>query len=187
MLQVDSPRFCNCCATTKSASEFYPSYKTQCRACLKRKAAPKRAAKLAYLVEWRAMNPDAAKEWYRSNRDSKRKYNAVYYSERREHERRRYDAWARANPGKVNSLIARRTAAKMRQTPAWADHHAIVSIYERAAELTRLTGIRHEVDHIIPLQGATVCGLHWEANLQILTKTENLRKWNRLLPEYAPC
>ncbi|MFP5434219.1 MAG: HNH endonuclease signature motif containing protein [Alphaproteobacteria bacterium] len=62
----------------------------------------------------------------------------------------------------------------------WANQEAIRAIYAEAALLTDTTGVRHEVDHIYPLQGKFVCGLHCEANLQILTKTENIRKHNRM-------
>lgn len=49
----------------------------------------------------------------------------------------------------------------------------------QAARLTRRTGIVHEVDHIVPLQGENVCGLHVETNLRVITKAANREKSNR--------
>jgi hypothetical protein len=176
-------RYCNSCNTAKPLNQFYPSYRTQCKVCLKTKALPKRDERLKYLAAWRAANPDAAKVWYANNRPRKRAYNTRLYAENRTVERRRYDAWRKENPGKVNALIAKRNAAKRRQTPAWANQDAMQAVYIKAAAISRESGVRHDVDHVIPLQGKAVCGLHCEANLQILTKVENVRKWNRLLTE----
>jgi 5-methylcytosine-specific restriction endonuclease McrA len=58
---------------------------------------------------------------------------------------------------------------------------AVVQIYAEARRLTDATGIMHHVDHIIPLHGRLVSGLHVENNLQILTAHDNLRKGNRVL------
>ena len=63
--------------------------------------------------------------------------------------------------------------------PPWADDAAIRAIYAEARRLTAATGVQHEVDHVIPLLGARVSGLHVETNLQILTRDANKRKLNR--------
>lgn len=80
----------------------------------------------------------------------------------------------------MNALIAKRTSAKKRAVPAWANKAAIRAFYAEAARLTAATGVRHEVDHVFPLQGDLVCGLHWEKNLRIATRSENAKKKNRM-------
>lgn len=78
----------------------------------------------------------------------------------------------------VRHHSAKRRVARLRRTAAWADQSAIRAIYERARALSIETGVPHHVDHEIPLQGRLVSGLHVEANLQILTGSENSRKRN---------
>ncbi len=73
---------------------------------------------------------------------------------------------------------AQRKAAKLLRTPAWADKEAIRAVYALARKRTVKTGIPHHVDHVIPLQGETVSGLHVDGNLRIITATENIRKKN---------
>jgi hypothetical protein len=77
---------------------------------------------------------------------------------------------------------AKRKAAKLRRTPKWADLDAIRKVYARARSMTRKTGVPHVVDHIVPLQGRQVSGLHVQWNLQILTAAENSHKHNRFHP-----
>lgn len=66
-----------------------------------------------------------------------------------------------------------------RQIPQWANIDAIRSLYELAQQLTDNTGVAHVVDHIIPLRGKLVSGLHVETNLQILRHVENATKSNK--------
>lgn len=65
------------------------------------------------------------------------------------------------------------------QTPSWANLDAIRDIYRQCREVTRRTGVPHHVDHIVPIKGRLVLGLHVENNLRIIPATENIRKRNR--------
>lgn len=67
----------------------------------------------------------------------------------------------------------------LQHTPLWADLDKISKIYKLRTKMTRENGIWYHVDHIIPLRGKNVCGLHVENNLQIITKKENYKKGNR--------
>lgn len=65
-----------------------------------------------------------------------------------------------------------------RATPEWADREAIAEIYNIAVRRTRKTGVKHSVDHDIPLRGKYVCGLHIAENLRVMVATENCTKGN---------
>lgn len=85
------------------------------------------------------------------------------------------------NKGYYNAKMAKRRAAKMLRTVSWADLEAINDKYNTARYMTELTGVQYHVDHIIPLQGETVSGLHVEYNLRVVTARENLSKGNLLI------
>jgi 5-methylcytosine-specific restriction endonuclease McrA len=90
--------------------------------------------------------------------------------------------WAEKNPHKVSFASSKRRSAKLNRTPSWLtkdDLKQIAEIYKEANRLTKETNISHHVDHIVPLQGRNVSGLHVPANLQILTATDNIRKSNK--------
>lgn len=110
---------------------------------------------------------EARREFYRSNPDARARfdeYQERYYKENR------HRFLARRN---------KRIAATLQAIPKWADLEAIRNIYKAAAEISAKTGIRHAVDHIVPLQGRMVCGLHVENNLQVIPEKENLKKFNK--------
>lgn len=83
------------------------------------------------------------------------------------------------DPVKLHVAKAKYRAAKRQACPPWVDkeHMArIHAIYKLRREVSEQTGITHEVDHIVPLQGKTVCGLHVWWNLRVIPKQENNRR-----------
>jgi 5-methylcytosine-specific restriction endonuclease McrA len=92
-------------------------------------------------------------------------------------------AWKARNPDYVQLGVNVRRRRLRNASPPWltAEHKLqIREMYLAARRLTRDTGIKHVVDHIIPLRSEVVCGLHVPWNLQILTHIENSSKSNRL-------
>lgn len=63
-------------------------------------------------------------------------------------------------------------------TPLWADHKTIYEIYEQAKSLSVLLGERYDVDHIIPIKGKSVSGLHVHQNLRLMLAIDNRSKSN---------
>ena len=160
---------CFKCGVDKPITEFSTNgagkYKKRCKPCrtadelerFSRKSPAERQARFRYLAEWVKRNPDKYREYARRTR--------------------------KANPETYRLKVQLRRRRHRSATPAWADKRAIAALYRKAAELTASTGIPHEVDHIVPLLSPLVCGLHCEANLQILPMVDNRRKNNRLWPD----
>jgi len=88
--------------------------------------------------------------------------------------------WRENNRGIKNASEARRNAKKLQATPEWSELDKIKIVYEKAQWLGTVTGLKYHVDHIIPLQGENVCGLHVWQNLQILEESLNCSKNNKM-------
>ena len=90
--------------------------------------------------------------------------------------------WFKNNAGIAKAKRARRRASMSNSTPNWLtdiQKAQIAEFYEIATALETQTGIKHHVDHIVPLKANCISGLHVPWNLQILTANENLSKGNR--------
>jgi hypothetical protein len=105
-------------------------------------------------------------QWVEANREKSREAKKRYFKK---------------NPHKWKVYCANRRAAKLKRTPSWLtpdDKWMIDEIYEFAERRTSITGIKWEVDHIIPLQGKNVSGFHVPMNLQVVPQKYNRSKGN---------
>ena len=147
---------------------------------------PNDPRKLAGVKAWGLANPEKVKA-------AKKKYAA----KNKEAVQARVDAWKVANPEKMDlarknwlknnkgihqAIVRKRQAGKINRTPAWLsefDKLKIKCIYSIAAMLTRENKEPWHVDHIIPLQGKMVSGLHVPSNLWFIRGSENCKKSNK--------
>ena len=110
---------------------------------------------------------EITKKWQKDNKEA---YNEKNKNWRKDNEQYKSYHCARQN---------KRRADKLNATPKWADLEKIKGLYEMSRLFTKSWGEQYHVDHIIPLKGVNICGLHCEANLQVITATESLKKSNK--------
>jgi hypothetical protein len=135
--------------------------------------------------EWYERNKELTKEraraWHLSNPEKVSEKNISYKSKNKEKVTQYNKQWWSENKDKRASYEGKRRAAQLQRTPKWlteSDLRMIEAKYSLAAMLTRETGIIHHVDHIIPLQGKKVSGLHVFSNLRVIPGTDNVKKSN---------
>ena len=124
---------------------------------------------------------EAGKRYYQKNKEAvKARANARPKDEVKQYRRKHKEN----NPEYYKALTSVRKRRHRKASPRWMTREqklAIRQLYLQAMDLTRLTGERYVVDHIIPLISDEVCGLHVPWNLRVITQEENLRKSNKLL------
>ena len=137
--------------------------------------------------EWYALNKSKhnkrAAEWRRNNPEKSREISLKHQRANKEARAESHAQWAKRNRDKRNATCAKRKAAKLQATPKWVNWRNVREIYRTARRIQEFTGIPMHVDHIVPLQGETVCGLHWEGNLRVIPASENIAKHNKLIDE----
>ena len=121
------------------------------------------------------------KALYEKNKDKKKSQRKQNYIETQDYTRNKQSQYYQQNKELFIRLSADRRANKVKATPLWADSKEIQYYYNIAAYFTELSGgfVKYHVDHIVPLKGKNVCGLHVQNNLQVLKAVDNLRKSNK--------
>ena len=163
-------KICTKCGFTGGFEYFYKQkmnskdgYQSHCKKCDN-----------ARVKKWELNNPEKAKQHSKKADANKYLKNKTVITERNK-------LWKKANPAKMLAIDAKRRASRMQRTPKWLSEFDLLSIeckYSVCAMLNKYGYQKHHVDHIIPLQGKTVSGLHVPKNLQVIPEAVNLAKGN---------
>ncbi len=147
-------------------------YRGECRKCFN-------AQKKAWLDRHPGYHAAANKKWHAKNPD----YNQRYVAENADAVRERRREYVKNNPDIPREISRRYARCRRRAAPRWLtpeQHQKMDDMRILSQLVTEETGIIHQVDHIVPLQGKTVCGLHVPWNLQVIPASENKKKYNKL-------
>lgn len=205
---------CIDCEQIKDLSEYGPHKSTadklmqRCKSCVSaynKAYREKNKERLKQLnANYHQANKDKicerTRQWGTENKERKRQADKTHYEKLkasgriqdyygnvdRDAARERAKQWRKDNPGRVAAQLAKRRAVVKRATPPWAEWDQITALYEKCAQITKNTGVEHQVDHSVPLESPFVCGLHCIANLQILTAEDNNKKKCFFDPNWQP-
>lgn len=158
------------------------SYRSWCKSCEK-------ARVKGYCNHNKEIIRKNKKEYYNKNKELIKQKSIKYYEKVKdcpmfkESNRKRNEEWRRNNPEKHAKKEQKRRLMLKKATPKWLcseEINKIKSIYIKCKKFTKISNLfYYHVDHIIPLKGNNVCGLHVPWNLQIIEKTKNLKKFNK--------
>ena len=183
---------CSKCKKDKTSDLFYKNKAYKCGLTAKCKECVNEENRL-----WNLLNPDK-KSTYQAKSDKKRYQANIEESRSNARNKRKLERslnpkmhrdknsqWRKNNSDKINARNAKRRAIKLRATPTWAENEKldIQKLYTQAKQLSKVTGLKYHVDHIVPLNSSIVQGLHCLANLQILEAKENITKNNLIWPD----
>ena len=141
----------------------------------------KKSKEIRPLIEF----PTYSKSWD-GHYDSTIEGRVQYRTDNKEHIQKYMQNYQKNKSDKIAYISAKRRASKIKATPCWltnSDTTLIQKYYTEAKQLQEATGEKFHVDHIIPLQGKNVCGLHVPWNLQVLPAKDNLTKSNKFKEE----
>jgi hypothetical protein len=139
----------------------------------------------ARIKAWREANKKLLKEYaknhYQENKEEYIEKAKSWQSENKDKRKQILSKHKRENRAKHTADTAKYRADKDKRTPNWLtefDHIHIKALYQLAAMRTRESGFPWHVDHVIPLRGKNVSGLHTPSNMRVIPGEENERKNN---------
>ena len=199
-------KVCTKCSLDLPFSEYYKELRgkyglyAKCKSCHNKVCLRRYHANPEQVREvqrkWKQANPEQIREsnkrycaenaekiakknqkWAKDNPEKRKAQNQKWAKDNPEKVKAKLQKWRQRNPGRAKADHAKRRAAKKQAMPAWLSKSQIgeiVQIYETCPK-------GWHVDHVIPLRGATVSGLHVPWNLKSIPASENLRKSNKLI------
>lgn len=183
-----SYKTCTTCFEEKLLEGFYINRNspdgrmTKCKDCNKKAS---REYKERNKEKIQAYSKKYLKKYYQENREEKlawqKKYREDNLSARKEYDKKRHKTYYEENKHLYMERASKRRAAKLNAIPPWVDkkhRDRIASIYKACRNVSKRSKKKHHVDHIVPLQGENVCGLHVWWNLRIIPAEMNLSKGN---------
>lgn len=122
-----------------------------------------------------------SKEYSKNNKEEIAKKKKIYADGRKEIKAAYDKEYRKNNKHKLSKHSIQRNYKRYQATPPWYTDEKIKinRLYSKRDELSKLWDIQLHVDHIVPIQGENVCGLHCWDNLQLLESSLNLVKGNR--------
>lgn len=179
--ELQLTKTCQLCKVEKTLDQYHKNKQckfgvhTICKECNKTKSR-----------QWAQENKERVKlrdqEYYKANQFEISKKARQRYLKNWDAYRESHRRWKAANRHKVIANNAARKARRLQATPPWiTDEHVaqIENFYWLANDLKTINGEDYHVDHIVPLRGENVCGLHVPWNLQVLPSDINLSKGNK--------
>ena len=127
-----------------------------------------------YYLKNKKTRKEKIKLYILNNKEKRIETNRLYNLNNKEKKREYNIKYKLKNPHIQKAILAKRRAAKLKATPKFANLEKIKEIYKNCPK-------GYHVDHIVPLQGKEICGLHVEWNLQYLTPSDNHSKSNKLI------
>lgn len=144
----------------------------RCKACVAKYHAMYRTKNSARIAAQK-------KAWKESNVEHIRALEKKYSVTNAKNKAAARKKWASANPDKEKSAKAANRADRIMRVPAWSNREKIKAYYNVCSFFNEINGYaKYHVDHIIPLNGKRVSGLHVHNNLQVILAKDNLRKGN---------
>lgn len=170
-------KVCKICSKTEKEVSF-ESQRMQCKKC---RSLYQKKIKHAWYQKNKEYARLKTKEWRLLNQEAKKAYRKNEYDLNREGAKEKSRLYRKNNKDKVNHWSRMRQCEKSKRVPIWLtiDEKWLISeIYNLAKLRSECTGFKWHVDHIIPLRGKSVSGLHVPFNLQVIPEAVNKVKRN---------